>query len=187
MIIANKYAGYVPLLRDHGRSLYGVLVVKKDSDITDPSQLDGKTLAFPAPNALAASLLMRQELHEKFGIKFKSNFVKTHDSVYLNILLEEASAGGGTQKTLGHQKDKYKDMLRVIHKTQEVAPHPIAALPDVPVEVRDQINKAFLEIAESEEGKKQLLKIPMKKIGLASMEDYLPLKTMGLDRFYISP
>lgn len=187
MVIANDYAGYIPLVRDHGRKLYGVLVVKKDSNISDPKQLNGKTLAFPAPNALGASLQMRQELHDKFGIKFKSNFVKTHDSVYLNVLLDEASAGGGVQKTLNRQKNQYKEMLRVIHKTQEVAPHPIAVLPDVPVEIRDRIHDALLKMGQSKEGRKLLSKIPMKKIGPASMDDYLPLKDLGLERFYVSP
>lgn len=187
MVMANNYAGYIPLVRDNGHKLHGVLVVKKDSGITSPKQLNGKTLAFPSPNALGASLLIRQELHDKFGIKFKSNFVKTHDSVYLNVLLGEATAGGGVQKTLNRQKDPYKKMLRVIHKTQAVSPHPFAALPKVPIEVRNKIRNALLEIGQSKEGQKLLSKIPIKKIGPASMNDYLPLKEMGLERFYLSP
>lgn len=187
LIIANDSAGYIPLVRDHGHKLYGVLVVKKDSGITSPAQLNGKTLVFPAPNALGASLQMRQELHDKFGIEFKTNYVKTHDSVYLNVLLGEASAGGGVQKTLNEQKKQYKDMLRVIYQTQKVAPHPLAVLPDVPVEVRDRVRDALLEIGQSKEGHELLSKIPMKKIGPASMQDYLPLKDIGLERFYIGP
>ena len=187
LIIANDSAGYIPLVRDHGRKLYGVLVVKKDSGITSPAQLNDKTLVFPAPNALGASLQMRQELHDKFGIEFKTNYVKTHDSVYLNVLLGEASAGGGVQKTLNEQKKQYKDMLRVIYQTQKVAPHPLAVLPDVPVEVRDRVRDALLEIGQSKEGQELLSKIPMNKIGPASMQDYLPLKHIGLERFYIGP
>ena len=187
LIIANDSADYIPLVRDHGRKLYGVLVVKKDSGITSPAQLNGKTLVFPAPNALGASLQMRQELHDKFGIEFKTNYVKTHDSVYLNVLLGEASAGGGVQKTLNEQKKQYKDMLRVIYQTQKVAPHPLAVLPDVPAEIRERVRDALLEIGQSKEGQELLSKIPMKKIGPASMQDYLPLKDIGLERFYVGP
>ena len=187
LIIANDSAGYIPLVRDHGRKLYGVLVVKKDSGITSPAQLNGKILVFPAPNALGASLQMRQELHDKFGIEFKTNYVKTHDSVYLNVLLGEASAGGGVQKTLNEQKKQYKDKLRVIYQTQKVAPHPLAVLPDVPVEVRDRVRDVLLEIGQSKEGQELLSKIPMNKIGPASMQDYMPLKDIGLERFYVGP
>jgi len=187
LIVANDYKGYIPLVRDHGRELSGILVVKKDSGITRPEQLNGKTLAFPAPNALGASLQIRQELHDKFGIKFKPNFVKTHDSVYLNVLLSEASAGGGVQKTLNRQKQQYQDMLRVIYKTKKVASHPLAVLPDVPVEVRDRVRDVLLKMGESEKGRELLSKVPMKKIGLAKMQDYLSLKDMNLERFYVGP
>jgi phosphonate transport system substrate-binding protein len=187
LLIANESAGYIPLVRDHGRKLYGVLVVNNESSITEPTQLNGKTLAFPSPNALGASLQMRQELHDHFGIKFNSKYVKTHDSVYLNVLLGEADAGGGVQKTLNRQKDQYKKQLRVIHKTKEVEPHPFVVLPEVPVEIRNRIRDALLDIGQSKEGRKLLAKIPMKKIGLADMNDYSPLKSMGLKRFYVSP
>ncbi len=187
LVMANEFVDYIPLVRDHGRKLYGVLVVNKDSGITDPAQLNGKTLAFPSPNALGASLQIRQELHDKFDIKFKSQYVKTHDSVYLNVLLGKVAAGGGVQKTLNNQKDQYQEMLRVIHKTKAVEPHPFAALAEVPVEVRDRIRDALLEIGQSEKGQKLLARIPIKKIGSSSMDDYSPLKSMGLERFYVSP
>lgn len=186
MLIANKYAGYTPLVRDHGRSLFGVLVVRKDSGITTPDQLNGKTIAFPAPNALGASLQMRQELEDKFGIKVKPNFVKTHDSVYLNVLLGDAVAGGGVQKTLNKQKKQYKDMLTVIHKTQAVPPHPIAAKADLPDGVRGRVRDAIIAIGQSNTGQELLSSVPIKKIGTASMQDYFPLREMGLQRFYIS-
>lgn len=186
-VIANDDAGYIPLVRDHSRRLHGVLVVRTDSGITDPGQLAGKTLAFPAPNALGASLQIRQELRDKYGIKFKSSYVKTHDSVYLNVLLGEADAGGGVQKTLKRQNIEYRDMLRVIHKTQDVAPHPLAVLPSVPTEVRERVRDALLKMGQTEQGKKLLSRIPIDKIGPASIDDYRPLKELGLERFYVSP
>ena len=187
MVMANEQAGYIPLVRDHGRKLYGVLVVHKDSGITDPAQLNGKTLAFPSPSALGASLQIRQELHEKFNIEFKAKYTKTHDAVYLNVLLGETAAGGGVQKTLNSQKKKYREMLRVIHKTTEVEPHPFSVLPNVPEDVRERVRDALLDMGQSEKGRKLLAKIPISKIGPASMDDYLILKTMGLDRYYVVP
>jgi phosphonate transport system substrate-binding protein len=55
-IRANKKHGYAPLVRDVGRSLFGIIVVKKDSPIETVSELDGEIVAFPAPNALGAAL-----------------------------------------------------------------------------------------------------------------------------------
>lgn len=187
LIVAHERAGYTPLLRDHGRKLYGVLVVRADSPIDSPAQLDGKTLVFPSPNALGASLQMRAELNDKFDIKFKSRYVKTHDSVYLHVLLGEAAAGGGVQKTLNNQKPEFREHLKVIYTTEKVSPHPVVVHPDIPETVRRNVVTAFLDMAQTENGKLLLEKVPMSKIGKAELSDYEQLQSMGLERFYISP
>lgn len=98
LVMAQREAGYRPLVRDVGSELFGVLVVSKSGGIREVKDLEGKVIAFPAPNALGASLQMRQELTDNYGLHFSSRYVKTHDSVYLNVLLGEAAAGGGVQK-----------------------------------------------------------------------------------------
>ncbi len=187
MVVANQKAGYLPLVRDCGRELFGVLVVAKKSSIHDPADLDGKIVAFPSPNALGASLQMRQELHDIFGATVKPRYVKTHDSVYLNVLLGMASAGGGVQKTLQEQKREYRDNLRIIHSTKKVAPHPFAVLPRVAPQIRQCVQQAFLTLGQTEEGRILLEKVPIKKIGVATMADYEPLLHMGLERYYKQP
>ncbi|MET0050485.1 MAG: phosphate/phosphite/phosphonate ABC transporter substrate-binding protein [Candidatus Thiodiazotropha sp.] len=187
LVIANEKTGYLPLVRDQGRRLYGVLVVSKESGIKSPAELNDRIIAFPAPNALGASLMMRQELTDTFKIHFTPHYVKTHDSVYLNVLLKQASAGGGVQKTLNQQKQTYRDHLVVIHETEKVAPHPFVAHPRISAEARQAIQQAFIEIGSTEEGRALLAKIPMKQVGKADLSDYEPLKKMGLERFYVAP
>ena len=186
MLLASEQ-GYEPLVRDTSKMLSGILVVRKDSNISGPVDLDGKVIAFPSPNALGASLQMRQELHDKFGIQIRPRYVKTHDSVYLNVILGEASGGGGVQKTLNRQPDEYQDQLRIIHSTVPVSPHPIAARSSLPSHLKDSVQKALIEMGREEGGQAKLAKIPIKNIGVAEMTDYLPLKLMGLERFYIKP
>jgi phosphonate transport system substrate-binding protein len=187
LVIANQKAGYIPLVRDIGRELYGVLVVAKNSGIKDPASLNGKNVAFPAPNALGASLQMRQELQDMFGVTVKPKYVKTHDSVYLNVLLGEAAAGGGVMETLLAQKQEYQDNLEIIHTTARVAPHPFAALPSVPREIRQKVQEVFLSLGQDENGRLLLEQIPIRKIGAATFDDYKPLMKMGLERFYKQP
>ena len=186
LMLAYKKVGYQPLVRDRGRKLYGVLVVSKSGGINEVNDLNGKIIAFPAPNALGASLQMHQELTDKFGLDFSSRYVKTHDSVYLNVLLGEAAAGGGVQKTLERQKDNIKNNLKVIHTTTPVSPHPFAVHPRVPREVAEKVKNALLELGTTESGRKMLLRIPIKKIGTADITDYQILETMGLERFYVN-
>lgn len=70
----------VETARDNGHSLVGIIVVKKDSPVQSASELDGKTVAFPSPNALGATLLPRAEFDRKFNIKVNELYVKSHSS-----------------------------------------------------------------------------------------------------------
>ncbi len=187
IMLASEAEGYIPLVRDVGRTLHGVLVVRKDSGIEKITDLQNKKVAFPAPNALGASLQMRQELADKFDIQIKPLYVKTHDSVYMNVVLGQAAAGGGVQKTLDRQLPEIRDLLQVIHRTTPVSPHPLAAHPRVPAEIRDQVRDALLAMGKSDAGRQLLTQVPIRQIGSATMQDYAPLKRMELERFYVSP
>ena len=184
MMLASDHEGYIPLVRDNGKSLHGVLVVRKGSNI-QVEDLANKVVAFPAPNALGASLQMRQEFTDKFSIRIKPRYVKTHDSVYLNVAMGQTAAGGGVMKTLNRQPHNIRNMLEIIHQTTPVSPHPLAVHPRVPVTVREKVRSALLTLGDTATGKQLLAKIPIKQIGAASIEDYLPLKEMNLDRFYV--
>lgn len=187
IMLANKNQGYIPLVRDVGRELYGILAVSKNSQIKTIKDLQDEVIAFPAPNALGASMLVRSDLRNKFKIDFEPKYVNSHSSVYLSVALGQAAAGGGVQKTLNRQVDNIKKQLRVIHKTKGFSPHPIAAHPRVSKKDRELVKKALLELGQESNGIDLLNDIPMKKIGVTSIEDYLPLKKLGLEKFYETP
>lgn len=184
LLIAHESQGYIPLIRDIGRSLQGILVVRKDNPIKTVTELDGEVIAFPAPNALGASLMIRADLNDKFHIKMKPRYVQTHTSVYLNVILGEVMAGGGVQKTLSQQSLEIQDNLRIIYKTENVAPHPFCIHPRIPEDVRQKVFIAFLTLSKSDKGKALLKKIPIKQAGSTSINDYEPLKELKLERFY---
>ncbi len=183
-LMANNVQNYQPLLRDIGRTLQGIVVVRKDSPIKTVDELNGKVLAFPAPNALGASLLIQSELLDFFNITVSPRFVKNHTSVYFNVILQEVSAGGGVQKTLNLQPDKVKNELRVLYATEPVAPHPLIVHPDVDSKVIEQFSSLLMDLGQHNEDLNLLSKIPMKEIGRATMDDYRPLISKGLERFY---
>ena len=68
-VMGYQRHGYVPLIRDGVHKLKGIIVVRKDSKIEIVADLVGKTIAFPDPNALAASLLPRTILSEEMHIE----------------------------------------------------------------------------------------------------------------------
>ncbi len=176
---------YVPLVRDGSRKLQGIIVVRKDSPLTKPRLLDGKKIAFPSANALGASILVRAELRGKFKIKIQPVYVQTHSSVYLNVVLGETDAGGGVLSTLNEQKPAVRGALKIIYKTRSAPPHAVMAHTRVPREHRDQIRRAFLEMAKTEEGKRLLERIPMGNVITAATADYQPMASWGLEKVYV--
>ncbi len=102
-VMAKKAAGYTPILRDDATRLAGILVVRKDSPITRVEQLDGATLAFPAPNAFGASLDMRALLTNELKIHFKPEYVTTHSNVFRHVISGRAQAGGAIRQTLAQE------------------------------------------------------------------------------------
>ena len=181
---ARASQGYVPLVRDRA-PLRGILVVRKDSAVQKPSDLDNKTVAFPSPNALGASLLMRADLVRGHGISITPLYVKTHDSVYLHVAKGLADAGGGVQKTLQEQEPAVRDALRILYTTRDMPSHPVAAHPRVPKADREKVRKALLEMAETKEGQELLAKVPLKQAVAASPEDYAEMLAWGLEAFWV--
>lgn len=185
MLIANRAQGYVPLVRDRQRALRGIIVVKRNGGAENIADLAGRIIAFPAPNALGASLLPRAEFARVYGIDFEARFVANHDSVYLNVALGQAEAGGGVMRTFRQQPEDIQNRLRILHKTQPIAPHPFAAHPRVPSEVRDKVRRVLLDLANDESGQALLARIPMRRAGTAELRDYEALKSLALEEFYV--
>lgn len=102
-VMAQRWRGFIPLVRDGQTPLEGILVVRKDSPLRRLSDLNGATVAFPAPNAFAASLLPRALL-ARDGIRISPSYVRTHSNVYRAVILGSSRAGGGVNNTLQRER-----------------------------------------------------------------------------------
>lgn len=185
-VIAFETQGYVPIVKDGANSLKGILIVKADSEISEVSQLDNAEIAFPSPNALSASLLMRTELATLHGLTVTPLYVRTHPSVYLNVALGKSLAGGGVLRTLRAQPQSLQDQVKIIYETREVSPHPIVAHRSISAEARLKIANALLDIAAEPEGAALFAGIPMQQPMSAKLEEYLALRDWRLREFYVA-
>lgn len=180
---AHKAQGYLPLVRDKIK-LKGVLVVNKNSILNSVKQLNNKTIAFPSPNALGASLLMRSILIEKFGLSFQSKYVQTHSSVYLHVAKNLVDAGGGVDKTFNRQSGFLKDNLRVLYETPAIVSHPIVIHPRVIPSQRRLVKDGLIKLFKSKRGKELFKKIPIHNLIPTSINDYTPLEKYNLDKYF---
>jgi phosphonate transport system substrate-binding protein len=184
LLKANQSVGYQPIIRDSS-DLLGILVVRRDSPVDSPAELNGKTVAFPAPNALGASLLMRADLNNLFHIRITPLYAKSHDSVYLHVIKGLADAGGGVMNTLSRQEEAVRVALKIIYVTRPMPSHPVARHPRVPDEDAEKVRHAFIEMAKTPQGLVLLSKIPMRLPVPASLSDYTPMRDWGLEDFWV--
>lgn len=185
-IMARKAQGYLPLVRDSGQSLAGVLVVPVDSPIRSVRELQGKTLGFPDPNAFAASLYLRALLREKEKINFTARYYTTHGNVYRHVILGSVAAGGGVNRTLTRERPETREALRVLYETPATASHPLSAHPRVPATLRESIIQAILAMSADEPGRKLLKTIQLDKPMRADFaRDYQALDQLNIDRYHV--
>jgi phosphonate transport system substrate-binding protein len=184
-LVAMRGQKYEPLVRDSSQPLFGIVVTARDGPVRQVSDLAGKTVAFPAPNALGASLLVRAELERKYGVTVSPLWAQTHSSAYLKAALGRVAAAGGVMATFSQQPQSVRDRLRIVLETRRVAPHPVMAHPRVPAADRDKMRQAFLDLATSAEGRALLAAIPMPAPVAAHAGDYRELTELGLERYYV--
>jgi phosphonate transport system substrate-binding protein len=186
LVIARREQGYVPLLRSNKQPLIGILVVPQNSAIRDIHSLAGAHIAFPSPNAFAASLYLRAHLDAN-GIKYQPAYVKNHSNVYRLVAQHNTrggvEAGGGVNLSFAKQPDDIRQQLRVIYETPPLVAHPVCSHPRVPEKDRQIITRAILELAETADGRSMLEAIQLSMPVVTTYEEeYLPIEKLQLER-----
>lgn len=157
----HQTLGYEPLVRARDRELRGILVARRDSSYRTLAELSGETLAFPAPTAFAASVLVRAEFARQH-IPITPKYVSSHDSVYLDVAKGLFPAGGGIMRTFNTLNPHIRDQLKIIYETQAYTPHAIAALPRVPSDVAARLQAAFVSLDQASQGRELLAPLTIK-------------------------
>lgn len=170
-VVAHKRKGYNAIVRDQ-KKIIGIIVVRKDSGISDVKMLKGKKILFPAPDAFAATLLTKYELLKKYNIDVEKEknflYVNSHDSVYKGVSRGIGAAGGGIERTFNALDDtEAKNSLSVLYKTDTYPSHPFACSPSVPHAICSKIQSALLVMPGS-----LLEPLKMKKIIISDDQEY---------------
>ncbi len=143
--------GYQALVKAKNKLIKGIVVVQKDSPLKSLKELEGSEVAFPSPNAFAASILTRLAFKVS-GTNIVPVYVSTHDSVYRNVATGRMKAGGGVLRTFHSVAPDVKDRLKILFTTKGYTPHAIAIHPEVPQDVAETLQKAFLNLDSDEAG-----------------------------------
>ena len=184
-VMAFKAHQYTPLIADGKNKLDGLIVVRADSKINELKQLNHSKIAFPAPNAFAASLLIRSFLMQE-GITFEPIYVKSHKNVYWSVMAGDVPAGGGVNNTFFREPDEIKDRLRILYKTPMFMPHPFVANPRVPSKVQRAVKDAFLSMKNDPALTEILNNVQIADpITVDYRKDYMPIEKLRLEKYAV--
>jgi len=172
--------GYRAFARETGKRIRGIVVVKKDSPYQSIGELAGKTLAFPAPAAFAASVLPRAHLR-KSGIEITPKYVSSHDSVYLTVSKGLYPAGGGIPRTFDNMPEATRGKLRILWTTPEYTPHAFAARPQLSAAVVNDVAGVLAGMGTDTEGRELLKNLNFNPLGPARDRDWDDVRELGIE------
>jgi phosphonate transport system substrate-binding protein len=178
-IVFHTSPGYTAFAREKGAKLQGVIVVRKDSNLNKIEELAGKTLAFPAPAAFAATILPLAHLKSQ-GITVTPSFTSSHDSVYMGVARGFFPAGGGINRTFENAKAETRDELRVLWMTPQYTPHALAAHPRVPKESMRRLQAATLGMDADPRGREVLARLNFKGFEEGRDADWDDIRRLGI-------
>ncbi len=179
-VVFNQTPGYTAIAHATGKRIKGIMVVRKDSDITTLKQLDGRSLAFPSPAAFAASILTRAELTAQ-SIDFEPVYVSSHDSVYRSVAKGLFSAGGGIIRTFNNLEADIRSQLRVLWTSEGFTPHAIAAHPDLDPDKARRVGAALVSMGSDPLGRELLQAINLRGFQSATDEAWDDVRTLNLN------
>lgn len=176
----SQAPGYRAVARESGKQIQGLVVVGESHPAQTLKDLEGVTIAFPAPAAFAATILVRAEL-ETLGVSYTPRFVSSHESVYLNVSRNFAAAGGGIERTFSSAVGDGLKGLRVIWRSKKYTPHAFAVHPDLREGEVSAIQAALANLGNDEAGRQLLDQANLKSLIPALDSDWNDIRKLGLD------
>ncbi len=166
------------------RAVAGAVYVRKDSGITDISQLRGRTVIFGGGKDAMMSYIAPRFLMMRGGLKetdFNTEFAVNPPNALLALYHKQADAAGGgdilidlpvVRNAINTQE------LRILAMTEPLLFLPWAVKRSMPAKLRDSIASILQELDESDAGKSVLKAAKTTGIEKAEDNDYAPHRKM---------
>lgn len=160
----------------------GIILVRKDSGINRISQLKGKKISYPAPTALAATMLPQYFL-QTHGLDIKKDtqtlYVGSQESSIMNVYLKLSSASATWPipwYDLNKNQPQIANQLKIAWSTQSLPNNSFCYnTKKVPAAIAQKIQTLLVNLNHTAEGKKILNSMNIKQIQAVDNENYDPI------------
>lgn len=160
----------------------GILLVRKDSGLTSLASLQGKKIAFPAPTALAATLMPELRLAQEGllpGRDYEPVFVGSQESSIMTVYGGEAAAAATWPppwKALSGERAELAAALEVLAETPSLVNNGLVARDDVPQALVEAVKRVLLDLPADEEGRAILRRLELSRFEAADDSTYVPVR-----------
>ncbi len=187
-INAMKHGYHVFAKMGDDQDFRGIILVRADSNINQLSDLKGKKVAYPAPTALAATLLP-QYYFQTHGLNTNTDienlYVGSQESVIMNVLNRKVEAGATWTLPWNAFLEKEPQLarqLKVGWETESLINNSWMARENMSPEIIEKLNTVLLNLPKTHEGQSILATIPISKFEAANDDTYDPIK-MFISKF----
>ena len=159
----------------------GIILVRKDSGIKQVSDLKGKAVSFPAPTALAATMMPQYYL-QTHGVDVMDDldvrYVGSQESSIMSVYLGNVAAGATWPPPwtlLSTERPELDDEMYPIWQTDPLPNNALVARDDVPDALVDSVAGAIFSLHEHAAGQKILSAMKLSMFEAAKNSTYLPV------------
>ncbi|HEX5688190.1 MAG TPA: PhnD/SsuA/transferrin family substrate-binding protein [Ideonella sp.] len=156
----------------------GLLLVRTDSGIDEPADLVGKKVSYPAPTALAATLLPQRWLHDH-GINvlrdLDNSYVGTQESSIMSMALgKTAAAATWPQPWRVFVKDhpRLAEQIEVKWQTMPLVNNALVVRDDVPADVVVEVRRLLVGLSDTAAGRELLAHLELERFEPATKDTY---------------
>jgi phosphonate transport system substrate-binding protein len=167
--------------QEFGRdAVTGALFVRKDSGITEVSQLRGRTVIFGGGKDAMLSYIAPRYLLLQAGLKegdFKTEIAVNPQNAVVALYYKQADAAGGGDVVLDQPVVKNAinvEELRLLAATEPLLFLPWAVKRTLPAKLAESIQSILVDLKNSEAGRQVLKSAIMTGMGKAGDRDYRP-------------
>ncbi len=159
----------------------GIFLVRKDSNIKEVSDLKGQAVSFPAPTALAATMMPQYYL-QQHGLNVMQDidikYVGSQESSIMNVMVGNTKAGSTwlpPWRALSKERPELAKELKIIWQTSSLPNNSLVVRDDVDKNIVKQVKKLLLNLHKHSQGKKWLDKMELSKFEDATNDTYKPV------------
>lgn len=159
----------------------GIFLVRKDSNIKSVMDLKGHAVSFPAPTALAATMMPQYYL-QQHGLNVMQDidikYVGSQESSIMNVMLGNTKAGATWPppwRALSKERPELAKELTVIWQTSSLPNNSLVVRDDIKKSIVSKVKKLLLNLHQQQQGKKWLAKMELSKFEEAKNDTYKPV------------